>query len=154
MVYSPNGQPVDAFVDSCQDLALQPEHQEEQQGMEQLLSDPGVPAMQQQPCSEQQLVGIPEEQQQQQQPSEGLKGLAEDLQDCLSNKGPTLVDVCSLPECWGLLSLDLMTGEAALHESGACKVHVRPGKTRACATPPACPYHAAGDVCRSQQCTA
>ena len=31
MVYSPNGQPVDALLDSCQDLALQHEQQEEQQ---------------------------------------------------------------------------------------------------------------------------
>lgn len=134
VAYSPSGQPVDAFLDTCLDLALQQDQQEQQQGEEQQLSDQeGLDLQQQQQRQasllsdeqqqQQQLAGIPEEQQE-------LGGSPTHLEELASEglQGQSLADVCGQPDCWGLLGLDLMTGEAALHEGGACKLHVAPGE--------------------------
>lgn len=39
----------------------------------------------------------------------------------------TLADICTQPECRGLLAFDLAAGEAALHESEWCHLHLRGG---------------------------
>lgn len=38
-----------------------------------------------------------------------------------------LQDVCSVQECWGVLAVDLCTGEAVIHEEGGCRLHMGPG---------------------------
>jgi hypothetical protein len=63
-------------------------------------------------------------QQQQAEAPDSTPGQGADLQECRQ----TLADVCNQPDCWGLLGLDLMTGEAALHEENVCRLHIDPGK--------------------------
>jgi hypothetical protein len=40
----------------------------------------------------------------------------------------SLEDVCAQQECWGLLGLDLCSGEAELWESGSCQLSLSPGE--------------------------
>lgn len=123
VVYSPDGQPPEPLLESCWDLAGH-QHQAQQRKS----SLPG-PNEQDSAASQHQPEVPPSEQQdgrhqegQQEQGREMASGPAA-LQGCWQ----TLADVCSQPDCWGLLALDLRTGEAVLHEEDACKLYSAPG---------------------------
>lgn len=121
VVYSPDGQPPEPLLECCWDLA----GQQVQQRKSSLLAPD-----EQDSAASQHQPELPPSEQQDEQHQEGQQEqggeMASDpagLQGCWL----TLADVCSQPDCWGLLGLDLRTGEAVLHEEEACKLHIAPG---------------------------
>lgn len=137
--YSPTAQPVDVFLDACSELA---QHREK----EQQLDHEQHSSLEQQDQDQQQqqhiLAPIMEQdppvlqQGHQHAVPDGNSELLEDQHSQTSvddndhqEDRLTLQEVCSLPDCWGLLGLDLLTGEAVLYEDGSCKLHVAPGRT-------------------------
>lgn len=112
VAYTPSSQQLDAlgpFLDGCADLC----HQQQQQ----VVMKETLEAEQLQHDVDQQDDNA----------SDG--GLSESEGQEHQCARQTLGDVCGQPECWGVLGVDLLTGQAALHEEpGVCRLSLAPGE--------------------------